>query len=84
MSARFSPAFEAQDPANAKGAFAPFAQLLLPQEYSGWAAESQAVLEKVTGEDLKDAQSVQHIEAGIATNGLDYLPSAILTPNAPP
>jgi len=29
------------------------------------------------------SQSVQHIEAGIATNGLDYLPSAILTPGAP-
>lgn len=29
------------------------------------------------------SQPVQHIEAGIATNGLDYLPSAILTPGAP-
>ena len=29
------------------------------------------------------AQPVQHIEAGIATNGLDYLPAAILTPGAP-
>jgi vanillate/3-O-methylgallate O-demethylase len=29
------------------------------------------------------SQSVQHIEAGIATNGLDYLPSAIVTPGAP-
>jgi glycine cleavage system aminomethyltransferase T len=29
------------------------------------------------------SQSVQHIEAGIATNGLDYLPSSILGPGAP-
>ncbi|MDQ4114413.1 MAG: aminomethyl transferase family protein [Actinomycetota bacterium] len=29
------------------------------------------------------SQSVQHIEAGIATNGLDYLPSSIVTPGAP-
>lgn len=29
------------------------------------------------------AQPVQHIEAGIATNGLDYLPAAIVTPGAP-
>ncbi|MFI6350377.1 glycine cleavage T C-terminal barrel domain-containing protein [Streptomyces sp. NPDC050560] len=29
------------------------------------------------------SQPVQHIEAGIATNGLDYLPSALLTPGAP-
>lgn len=29
------------------------------------------------------AQPVQHIEAGIATNGLDYLPASILTPGAP-
>lgn len=29
------------------------------------------------------SQPVQHIEAGIATNGLDYLPAAILTPGAP-
>ena len=29
------------------------------------------------------SQSVQHIEAGIATNGLDYLPAAILSPGAP-
>jgi len=29
------------------------------------------------------AQPVQHIEAGIATNGLDYLPAAIITPGAP-
>lgn len=28
------------------------------------------------------AQPVQHIEAGIATNGLDYLPSASVTPGA--
>ncbi len=29
------------------------------------------------------SQPVQHIEAGIATNGLDYLPAAIITPGAP-
>jgi vanillate/3-O-methylgallate O-demethylase len=29
------------------------------------------------------AQPVQHIEAGIATNGLDYLPAAAVTPGAP-
>jgi len=29
------------------------------------------------------SQSVQHIEAGIATNGLDYLPASALTPGAP-
>ncbi|OHV41408.1 MULTISPECIES: glycine cleavage system protein T [Pseudofrankia] len=29
------------------------------------------------------SQPVQHIEAGIATNGLDYLPAAIVTPGAP-
>ncbi|PUB32311.1 glycine cleavage system aminomethyltransferase T [Promicromonospora sp. AC04] len=29
------------------------------------------------------SQSVQHIESGIATNGLDYLPSSIVTPGAP-
>lgn len=29
------------------------------------------------------AQPAQHIEAGIATNGLDYLPASILTPGAP-
>ncbi|MDR7184348.1 glycine cleavage system aminomethyltransferase T [Microbacterium trichothecenolyticum] len=29
------------------------------------------------------AQPVQHIEAGIATNGLDYFPAAAITPGAP-
>jgi glycine cleavage system aminomethyltransferase T len=29
------------------------------------------------------SQPVQHIEAGIATNGLDYLPSSVITPGAP-
>lgn len=29
------------------------------------------------------SQPVQHIEAGIATNGLDYLPAAVVTPGAP-
>lgn len=29
------------------------------------------------------SQPVQHIEAGIATNGLDYLPASVLTPGAP-
>ena len=29
------------------------------------------------------SQPVQHIEAGIATNGLDYLPAAAVTPGAP-
>ncbi|OHV74335.1 glycine cleavage protein T [Pseudofrankia sp. BMG5.36] len=29
------------------------------------------------------AQPVQHIEAGIATNGLDYMPSSVVTPGAP-
>jgi glycine cleavage system aminomethyltransferase T len=29
------------------------------------------------------SQSVQHIEAGIATNGLDYLPASIMSPGAP-
>ncbi|MER7690914.1 aminomethyl transferase family protein [Streptomyces sp. NPDC097610] len=29
------------------------------------------------------SQPVQHIEAGIATNGLDYLPASLLTPGAP-
>ena len=40
--ALFSPAAAAQDAANAKGAYAPFAQILLPQEYTGWLEESQA------------------------------------------
>ena len=40
--ALFSPAAAAQDPANLKGAYAPFAQLLLPQEYTGWALETRA------------------------------------------
>ena len=29
------------------------------------------------------SQPVQHIEAGIATNGLDYLPASIVSPGAP-
>ena len=29
------------------------------------------------------SQSVQHIEAGIATNGLDYMPASAITPGAP-
>jgi vanillate/3-O-methylgallate O-demethylase len=29
------------------------------------------------------SQPVQHIEAGIATNGLDYLPASAITPGAP-
>jgi glycine cleavage system aminomethyltransferase T len=29
------------------------------------------------------SQPVQHIETGIATNGLDYLPASIVTPGAP-
>jgi glycine cleavage system aminomethyltransferase T len=29
------------------------------------------------------AMSIQHIEAGIATNGLDYLPASAITPGAP-
>lgn len=29
------------------------------------------------------SQPVQHVEAGIATSGLDYLPASILTPGAP-
>ncbi|TVZ00659.1 aminomethyl transferase family protein [Trebonia kvetii] len=29
------------------------------------------------------SQPVQHIEAGIATNGLDYMPAAAITPGAP-
>ncbi len=29
------------------------------------------------------SQPVQHIEAGIATNGLDYIPAAAITPGAP-
>jgi glycine cleavage system aminomethyltransferase T len=29
------------------------------------------------------SQPVQHIEAGIATNGLDYLPASVITPGAP-
>jgi len=29
------------------------------------------------------AQSVQHIESGIATNGLDFMPASILSPGAP-
>ena len=40
--ALFSPAAAAQDAANAKGAYAPFAQILLPQEYTGWLEESQS------------------------------------------
>lgn len=36
------------------------------------------------GTDLEQRfQPVQHIEAGIATNGLDYLPAAVITPGAP-
>ena len=38
----FSPAVAEQDVANAKGSYGPFAQILLPLEYSGWAEESQA------------------------------------------
>ena len=40
--ALFSPAAAAQDPANAKGMYAPFAQILMPQEYTGWALETRA------------------------------------------
>jgi glycine cleavage system aminomethyltransferase T len=29
------------------------------------------------------SQAIQHIEAGIATNGLDYLPASAITPGAP-
>ena len=29
------------------------------------------------------SQSLQHVEAGIATNGLDYMPAAAITPGAP-
>jgi glycine cleavage system aminomethyltransferase T len=46
-----------------------------------------AVVSAGQGFDLRQlglrSQSVQHIEAGIATNGLDYMPSASITPGAP-
>ena len=46
-----------------------------------------AVVEAGTDHEIRQlgfrGMSVQHIEAGIATNGLDYLPSSILTPGAP-
>jgi vanillate/3-O-methylgallate O-demethylase len=46
-----------------------------------------AVAEAGAGADLRllgfGSQSTQHIEAGIATNGLDYMPSASITPGAP-
>jgi vanillate/3-O-methylgallate O-demethylase len=46
-----------------------------------------AVLEAGAGFGISQlgfrSQPVQHIEAGIATNGLDYLPAAAITPGAP-
>ena len=46
-----------------------------------------SVLEAGAEFDLRQlgfrAQPVQHVEAGIATNGLDYLPASIVTPGAP-
>ncbi|MGW0580236.1 aminomethyl transferase family protein, partial [Streptomyces sp. NPDC002920] len=40
--AYFSPAAAAQDESNTQGAFAPFAQILLPLEYTNWIEESAA------------------------------------------
>ncbi|MEU9448755.1 aminomethyl transferase family protein [Streptomyces sp. NPDC048277] len=46
-----------------------------------------AIVESGQGFGIRElglrSQPVQHIEAGIATNGLDYLPASILTPGAP-
>jgi glycine cleavage system aminomethyltransferase T len=52
------------------------------------AAEVWAAIEAAgEGQELKllgiRSQPVQHIEAGIATNGLDYMPSSAITPGAP-
>ncbi|WP_433362797.1 aminomethyl transferase family protein [Actinoplanes sp. CA-142083] len=67
--ALFSPAAAAQDPANAKGAYAPFAQILLPQEYTGWAEESTA---HVRGCYLGDWTSLNKIEVS-GPQALDFL-----------
>jgi glycine cleavage system aminomethyltransferase T len=63
----------------------------LGYELHGPAEAAAEVWSAVTaaGEDLDlrllglRSQAVQHIEAGIATNGLDYFPASALTPGAP-
>ena len=63
----------------------------LGYELHGHADDATAVWEAIqaagSGSDLKllgiRSQPVQHIEAGIATNGLDYMPSSAITPGAP-
>jgi vanillate/3-O-methylgallate O-demethylase len=63
----------------------------LGYELHGDTADGDAVWAAVVaaGEDVGllqlgfRAMSNQHVEAGIATNGLDYLPAAIPTPGAP-
>ncbi|MET9387014.1 glycine cleavage T C-terminal barrel domain-containing protein [Streptomyces sp. NPDC002928] len=63
----------------------------LGYELHGATADAEAVWNAVlaSGEEFGirqlgfRSQPVQHIEAGIATNGLDYLPASILTPGAP-
>jgi glycine cleavage system aminomethyltransferase T len=48
-----------------------------------WRAVAQAGEEFGIRELGFRSQPVQHIEAGIATNGLDYLPASVITPGAP-
>ena len=63
----------------------------LGYELHGQADDAVAVWRLLTeagkGDGLRHlgfrSQPVQHIEAGIATNGLDYLPAAAITPGAP-
>ena len=63
----------------------------LGYELHGAADDADAVWRLITeagkGAGLRHlgfrSQPVQHIEAGIATNGLDYLPAAAITPGAP-
>jgi glycine cleavage system aminomethyltransferase T len=63
----------------------------LGYEVHGSADDADAVWRTITeaGEDFGirhlgfRSQPVQHIEAGIATNGLDYMPAAAITPGAP-
>jgi hypothetical protein len=48
-----------------------------------WSAVATAGAELVLCQLGFRSQPVQHIEAGIATNGLDYFPAAAITPGAP-
>ena len=67
--ALFSPAAAAQDPANAKGMYAPFAQILMPQEYTGWALETRAHVQSCY---LGDWTSLNKVEVS-GPQALDFL-----------